>query len=86
MYTSGYTRLNDGNTTQRRLLLHNLHWPGLRMRPSAFAFIDSGGCKPYIAQGTKSKRRQEVQNGKPGAIIKRTPLGLACSHALGVSV
>ena len=34
------------------------------MRPSAFPFIDSGGCKPYIAQGAKSERRQEVQKGE----------------------
>ena len=48
-------------------------------------------CKPMAVSFqcmTKSTTNKKIKKGggEPRAIIKRTPLGLACSHALGVSV
>ena len=57
------------------------------MRPSAFPFIDSGRCKPYIAQGTKSKRRQEVQKGEGESHHQEDSFGtglLPCFGSVGL--
>ena len=51
-----------------------------------FLSLTQVGTSPILHRAQRVRGDRMYKRGKPRAIIKRTPLGLACSHALGVSV
>ena len=77
-----------GIQAQQSLLLHNLQLSiSLECMPICISFLDWWWEQALLCTGHNQKEETgSIKRGKPREIVRMVPLGLACSHILGVFV